>query len=115
MVVRVRHLWNKTTHEVQFYLTSLECNAHKLGQAIRLHWGIENGLHWTLDVTFKEDACPVRTGHAPHNLALLRRIALNALNREQSFRRSNRQKSNRAAMDNNYMLTILAACLSHPT
>lgn len=112
MVVRVRHLWNKTTREVQFYLTSLSSDARKLGQAIRLHWGVENGLHWTMDVTFKEDACRVRTGHAPQNLALLRRIALNALNREQSFRRSNRQKSNRAAMDNNYMLTILAACLS---
>jgi predicted transposase YbfD/YdcC len=112
MVVRVRHLWNKTTREVQFYLTSLESDACKLGQAIRLHWSIENGLHWTLDVTFGEDDCRVRTGHAPHNLALLRRIALNALNREQSFRRSTRQKSNRAAMDNNYMLTILGAGLS---
>ena len=111
MVIRVRHLWNKTTREVQFYLTSLDCNARKLGQAIRLHWGIENGLHWTLDVTFNEDACRVRTGHAPQNLSLLRRMALNALNLEQSFKRSNRQKSNRAAMDNNYMLTILAACL----
>jgi len=113
MVVRVRHLWNKTTREVQFYLTSLDCDASKLGQAIRLHWGIENGLHWTMDVTFNEDACRIRTGHAPQNLSLLRRIALNALNLEQSFKRSNRQKSNRAAMDNNYMLTILAACLSH--
>ena len=113
MVVRVRHLWNKTTREVQFYLTSLDCDAHKLGQAIRLHWGVENGLHWTLDVTFNEDACRVRTGHAPQNLSLCRRIALNALNLEQSFKRSNRQKSNRAAMDNNYMLTILAACLYH--
>ena len=112
MVVRVRHLWNKTTREVQFYLTSLESDACKLGQAIRLHWGIENGLHWTMDVTFPEDACRIRTGHAPYNFALLRRIALNALNTEQSFLRSNRQKSNRAAMDNNYMLTILAACLS---
>ena len=64
-------------------------------------------------VTFNEDACRVRTGHAPQNLSLLRRIAINALNLEQSLKRSNRQKSNRAAMDNNYMLTILAACLSH--
>lgn len=112
MVVRVRHLWNKTTREVQFYLTSLDSDARKLGQAIRVHWGIENGLHWTLDVTFQEDNCRVRTAHAPQNLAILRRIALNALNREQSFRRSTRQKSNRAAMDNNYMLTVLAACLS---
>ena len=53
----------------------------------------------------------IRTGHAPRNLALLRRIAHNALNREQSFRRSTRQKSNRAAVNNNYMLKILAACL----
>ena len=80
---------------------------------MRLHWGIENGLHWTLDVTFNEDACRVRTGHAPQNLSLLRRIAINALNLEQSLKRSNRQKSKRAAMDNNYMLTILATCLSH--
>ena len=111
MVVRVRRLWNKTTREVQFYLTSLDCDARKLGQTIRLHWGVENSLHWTLDVTFNEDACRVRTGHAPQNLSLLRRIALNALNLEQSLKRSNRQKSNRAAMDNNYMLTILTACL----
>ena len=113
MVLRVRHLWNKTTREVQFYLTSLDCDARKLGQAIRLHWGVENSLHWSLDVTFHEDACRIRTGHAPQNLSLLRRIALNALNLEQSIKRSNRQKSHRAAMDNKYMLTILAACLSH--
>jgi len=53
----------------------------------------------------------IRTGHAPQNLSLLRRIALNALNREKSFRRSTRQKSNRAAMENNYMLKVLSACL----
>jgi len=89
-------------------LTSLESDARKLGQAIRLHWGIENGLHWT--VTFKEDDCRVRTGHAPPGH--MRRIALNTLNREQSFQRSTRQKSNRAAMDNNYMLKILACLLT---
>lgn len=111
MVVRTRQLWNKTTHEVQFYITSLECDAAKVGRAIRLHWGIENELHWTLDVTFAEDACRVRSAHAPQNLSLLRRIALNALNREQSFRRSTRQKSHRAAMDDVYMLKVLAACL----
>ena len=48
MVVRVRHLWNKTTREFQFYLTSLACDALILGRAIRLHWGVENGLHWSL-------------------------------------------------------------------
>jgi predicted transposase YbfD/YdcC len=114
MVVRTRHLWNKTTREVQFYLTSLESDATKIGQAIRLHWGIENQLHWSLDVTFAEDACRVRSAHAPQNLSLLRRIALNALNREQSFHRSTRQKSNRAAMDDVYMIKVLAACLPYP-
>lgn len=111
MVVRTRQLWNKTTHQVHFYLTSLESHAAKVGRAIRLHWGIENELHWTLDVTFAEDACRVRSAHAPQNLSLVRRIALNALNQEQSFRRSTRQKSNRAAMDDDYMLKVLATCL----
>jgi predicted transposase YbfD/YdcC len=45
MVVRVRHLWNKTTREVQFYLSSLPCDAVQIGRAIRVHWGIENQLH----------------------------------------------------------------------
>ncbi|CDN15776.1 Transposase, IS4 [Richelia intracellularis] len=72
-------------------------------------------MHWTLDVTFSEDACGVRTGHAPQNLALLRRIALNALNLEQSLKRSNRQKSNRVAMDKNYMLADCSYCLFIPT
>jgi len=58
MVVRVRHLWNKTTREVQFYLTSLNCDARQLGQAIREHWSVENGLYWTMDVTFDQDARP---------------------------------------------------------
>ncbi|CDN14872.1 Transposase, IS4 [Richelia intracellularis] len=102
----------QTTREVHFYLTSLNCDARNVGQVIRFHWGVENGLHWTLDVTYSEEACGVRTSHAPHNLALLRRIALNALNLEQSLKRSNRQKSNRAPMDHNYILTVLTACSS---
>jgi len=54
MVVRTRQLWNKTTHQVQFYLTSLESDAPTVARAIRLHWGIENQLHWTLDVTLQK-------------------------------------------------------------
>ncbi|CDN10971.1 Transposase, IS4 [Richelia intracellularis] len=55
-------------------------------------------MHWTLDVTFSEDSCGVRTGHAPQNLALVGRIALNALNLEQSWKLSNRQKYHPALM-----------------
>ena len=107
MVERTRHLWNKVTHEVQFYLTSLPANAQNLGNAIRTHWGIENQVHWTLDVTFNEDHCRIRSCHSPRNLALLRRIALNALNQEKSLKRSLRQKMKRAAMNNDYMMTVL--------
>ena len=75
MVERTRRLWNETTHQVQFYLSSLEADAVKIGRAIRQHWGIENQLHWTLDVTFGEDSSRVRPGHGPENLGLLRRLA----------------------------------------
>ena len=107
MVARTRHLWNKVTHEVQFYLSSLPADAHVLGNAIRTHWGIENQVHWTLDLTFSEDKCRIRSGSAPRNFALLRRMALNALNREKTLSRSLRQKSRRASMNNDYMITVL--------
>lgn len=115
LVERTRYLWNQTTHEIQFYLSSLPADSPRIAAAIRQHWGIENSLHWTLDVTFGEDNCRVRSLHAPHNLALLRRFAVNALNRESTFKRSLRQKSKRAAMDDAYMLTLLAAALPAPT
>jgi predicted transposase YbfD/YdcC len=110
MIVRVRHLWNKTTHEVQFYLTSLHSDAQLIGRAIRKHWGIENEAHWTLDCTFAEDACRIRSFHSPKNFALLRRLALNALNCEKTYKRSLRQKMKRTAMDNNYMIQVLSCC-----
>lgn len=107
MVERTRHLWNKFTYEVQFYLSSLAADAQSLGLAIRTHWGIENQVHWTLDVTFNEDRCRIRSGNSPRNLALLRRMALNALNQEKSLKRSLRQKMKRAAMNDSYMMTVL--------
>jgi predicted transposase YbfD/YdcC len=114
-VERLRHLRTKTTHEIQFYLSSLSSNSSQIPRAIRQHWGIENSLHWVLDVTFNEDACRVRSLHAPHNLALVRRFALNILNREHTFKGSLQQKSKRAAMDNRYMLTLLASAFSTST
>lgn len=110
IVERTRHLWNKTTHEIQFYLSSLPADNPRIGSAIRQHWGIENSQHWVLDVTFGEDACRVRSMHGPQNLAVLRRFALNALNRESTGRkRSLVQKTRQAAMNDDYMLKVLAA------
>lgn len=107
IVERVRHLWNKTTHELQFYLSSLPVDAQLNGRAIRQHWGIENQVHWSLDVTFNEDKSRIRSFHSPQNFALIRRLALNAVNTETTLKRSLRQKIKRAAMNNDYMMQIL--------
>ena len=56
-----------------FYISSQPPNAQQLGKAIRQHWSIGNQLHWVLSTTFGKDACRIRTGHAPANMALLKR------------------------------------------
>ena len=84
MVSRLRRLWNKTTREVMFYLSSLPCDAGVLGRTIRAHWGIENRLHWVLDVTFSEDTSRIRKEHGAENFSLLRRLAISLLNQETS-------------------------------
>lgn len=109
MVYRQRYLWNRLTEETQLFLTSLPCDAQHIGRAIRLHWGIENQLHWVLDVTFGEDDSRIRQGHAPENFTLLRRLAISALNQESSSKRSVRQKSKLAAMNPDYMMKVLAS------
>ena len=108
MVCRKSKLWNKTSKEISFYLSSLKPDAQKHNKVIRSHWSIENSLHWVLDVTFNEDASRVRTGHAPENLALIRRLSISLLKGESS-RQSLRQKSYRAALDNDFLLKSLEA------
>jgi len=108
MVKRERHLWNQTTTEVCFYITSLAVDATVLARAIRSHWGIENSLHWVLDVTFGEDHNRLRTGHTPENVGLLRRLSLNLLKREPS-KQSIAMKRYRAAMDNDFLLQVLVS------
>ena len=68
----------KTT-ETRFYVSSLPQDAKKAAEAIRSHWGVENEVHWVLDVVFKEDDCRIRTGDAPRNFAVIRKIALNLI------------------------------------
>lgn len=112
MVKRTRQLWNKTTTEVCFYVSSLQADAARHNQVIRSHWSVENSLHWVLDVTFNEDASRIRQGQAPENLGILRRLSVNLLKREPS-KLSLAMKRYKAGMDNEFLLKILAA--SAPT
>jgi predicted transposase YbfD/YdcC len=112
MVKRTRQLWNKTTTEICFYISSLEAEAARHNQVIRSHWSVENSLHWVLDVTFNEDASRIRSGRAPENLGLLRRLSVNLLKREPS-NLSLAMKRYKAALENEFLLKILAA--SAPT
>lgn len=78
----IREINGKQTIERRYYLSSLELDAERLALAIRSHWGVENQLHWVLDVVFNEDQSRVRSGYASENLATLRRWALNLLRRD---------------------------------
>ncbi len=108
MVRSTRQLWNKTTTDVRFYISSLLSNAVRHAQVIRSHWSVENSLHWVLDVTFNEDASRIRQGDAAQNLGLIRRLSVSLLKREAS-KLSLKMKRYTAAMDNDFMLKILAA------
>ena len=93
--------------ETRYYITSLAPDATRLNRAIRQHWGIENKLHWVLDVAFGEDHSRKRTGHAAQNFSLLTRIALNLLQQDRKSKRGVKGKRLKAGWDNDYLLKIL--------
>jgi len=97
----------KLEQETRLYISSLKQDADAMAGHIRAHWGIENSLHWVLDVAFGEDASRKRAGHAAHNYAILNRIALNLIKHEQSKKRSVKGKRLDAGWDNDYLLKIL--------
>jgi len=107
IVERTRHLWNKTTTRFSSTFSSLPSESPRIAAAIRQHRGIEN-LALDARCHLGEDDCRCALC-TPSYLALLRRFAVNTLNRESTFKRSLKQKSKRAAMDDAYMLTLLSA------
>ena len=97
-----------TPSEPRYYLSSLPPDAALLGQAIRAHWGVENRLHWVLDVQFREDASAVRVGEGAHTFTVLRQLALNLLRQDRTTRGSIATKRFRAALDDTYLARLLA-------
>jgi predicted transposase YbfD/YdcC len=98
----------KVTAEIRHYLSSAKLPPEALAAAIRNHWRIENGLHWVLDVGFREDASRVRERNAARNLALLRRIALNLARADGTLKASLKGKRKYAGWDDTFMATLIA-------
>jgi predicted transposase YbfD/YdcC len=102
---------SKLTGEVQVerrcFISSLEAKAEPFAQAIRQHWGIENGLHWCLDIAFDEDNCRIRKDAAPENLAVIRHIAMNLLKQESTAKVGIKNKRLMAGWDHSYLAKLL--------
>jgi predicted transposase YbfD/YdcC len=94
----------------RYFITSLPHeDAARLLRLARGHWAVENSLHWSLDVSFREDASAVHEGHGPENLSLLRKIALTALKADTSFKAGLARKRKRAGWDDGYLVRVLGA------
>jgi len=107
MVESLREVDGKTTVERRYYLASLPLGVETFARAVRSHWGVENKVHWIMDVCFREDQSRARAGYAAENLATLRRLALNLLQREKTKKRGIRGKQLNASWDHAYLLRLL--------
>jgi predicted transposase YbfD/YdcC len=107
MVYRHREVTGKETDEVHYYISSLPPKVKRLAEAIRDHWGIENSLHWVLDVVFAEDDSRIRKGNGPETTATLRRLALSILEQDTSLKSSLRGKRLQAGWNNDLLAKIL--------
>lgn len=107
MVEAERREKGLVSRERRYYLTSLG-DAATFGRAVRAHWGIENGLHWVLDLAFREDESRARQGASAANLIVLRHIALNMLKKERTAKIGVKNKRLKAGWDERYLLKVIA-------
>jgi predicted transposase YbfD/YdcC len=97
----------KEQNEIRYYILSKFLSGRRFAEAVRGHWGIENRLHWQLDVTFREDQCRIRKGHADANFSILRRTALSMLKNESSLKVGIKNKRLTAGWDEAYLEKVL--------
>ena len=110
LVEAERRIGAQRTTETRYYLLSRPLGARSFGEAVRSHWGIENRVHWVLDLAFREDQSRVRAGHAAANLVVLRHLALNLLQQQPTKRRlSIKARRLKAAWDPAYLLDVLSS------
>ncbi len=102
---------NPPSRESAYFITSLPNDAAHLLQARRAHWGVENGLHWVLDIAFGEDDARLPRGYGDHNFAVLRQLALNLLRQDQSLKLAVKGKRLKAGWDEAYLLHLLASVI----
>ncbi len=105
--MRVRETTAKTSTETAYYLLSTALTGERFNEAVRSHWGVENRLHWRLDVVMNEDQDRSRMDNSPHNLAVLRHMALNVMQKDKTGG-SLRCKFKRAGWDDAYLARLLA-------
>jgi predicted transposase YbfD/YdcC len=108
MIEAQRRQGDQVTAETRYYISSRPAAARGLQQAPRSHWGVENALHWVLDMAFREDESRIRTGHAAHNLSILRRMALNLLRRETTAKGGIAARRKQAGWNDGYLLKVLS-------
>jgi predicted transposase YbfD/YdcC len=109
MVESQREIGDEVSIDTRLFITSLPCDGVRFAQAVRHHWGIENALHWLLDVSFDEDACRIRKDQGAQSFSVLRHIALNLLRRERHHKRGIKARRKRAGWDRGYLLQVLTA------
>jgi predicted transposase YbfD/YdcC len=107
VVESTREVNGEQTIERRYYLSSLALDVELFARAVRSHWGVENKVHWVMDVCFNEDQSRARTGYAAENLATLRRLALNMLKRDKTKKRGIKGKQLNAGWDHAYLLKLL--------